>query len=213
MKNATKKHTTVEAISCKNCGASLPLLGNYYRSKSLCCAYCGTVMDSKNEFKALYTFTHIQQQDMALSIGMQGIIQGVKFTITGYIAYKSKDEEWMHFQLYSPTHGYALLVRKNEQYLFLRKTYYLPNKNLWTLKQGDHFKVQQYDFHIKQFLIAELFYAAGSLTTVVTNRKRNKQCFAQSGKDWYLSIQNKETVNYFKGYEISDSEVKALFLG
>ena len=212
MKNSIPENTRIKAISCKNCGASLPLLGNSYRAKSLCCDYCGTVMDSKNEFKALYTFTHIQQQNMALSIGMQGEIQNVIFTITGYTAYKSRDEEWMHFQLYSPTHGYALLVRKNKQYLFLRKTYYLPNKNLWTLKQSDRFHVQQQDYQIKEFLIAELFYAAGSLTTTVTPRKRNKQCFAHSDNDWYLSIQNKETVSYFKGYKITDSKIEDIFL-
>jgi len=207
----TENPANIEAISCKNCGASLPLLGNTFRSKNLCCAYCGTVMDSQNEFKALYTFSHIQRENMALSVGMQGTIQEVKFTITGFIAYKSREEEWMHFQLYSATHGYALLIHKDNRYLFLRKTYYLPDKNLWTLKQADHFNVQQQSFQINHFLIAELYYAAGNLITSVKQNKRNKQCFSQSNKDWFLSIQQKETVEYFKGYEISHPELESVF--
>lgn len=202
----------IEAISCKNCGASLQLLGNTFRSKNLCCAYCGTVMDSKDEFKALYTFTHIRQPNTPLSIGMQGKIQGLDFTITGYIAYKSREEEWMHFQLYSPTHGYALLIRKNNRYLFLRKTYHLPDKNLWTLKQGDSFNVAQQTFQIKDFLIAEVFYAAGNLTTAVAQNKRSKQCFSQFKNHWYLSIQQKDIVEYYRGVEMDDSKLEGSFL-
>jgi len=202
----------IETISCKNCGANLPLLGNTHRSKNLCCDYCGTVMDSQQEFKALYTFTHIQQANTPLSIGMQGKIQNTNFTITGYIAYKSRDEEWMHFQLYSATHGYALLIRKNNRYLFLRKTYHLPDKNLWTLKQNDHFTVGEQYFQVKEFLMAEVFYAAGNLTTTVTQKKRSKQCLSRSENHWYLSIQKKDVTEYYKGYEIADSELKELFI-
>lgn len=202
----------IKLISCKNCGANLPLLGNTYRSKNLCCNYCGTVMDSQQEFKALYTFTHIQQPSTPLNIGMQGKIQDVNFTITGYIAYKSREQEWMNFQLYSATHGYALLIRKNQCYLFLRKTYHLPDKNLWTLKQDDSFKVQQQNFQIKDFLIAEVYYAAGNLTTAIHQSKRNKQCFSQSEKEWFLSIQQKDSVEYYNGYEVADSVLEQLFI-
>lgn len=198
----------INAISCKSCNANLELLGNTFRSKILCCAYCGTVMDSQKDFKALYTFTHIQQPSTPLAIGMSGNIQNVNFTIAGYIAYKSRDEKWMHFQLYSPTHGYALLIYKNNQYLFLRKTYQLPDKNLWTLKEGDSFNVEQQYFQIKDFLIAEVFYAVGNLTIEVSQKKRSKQCFAQSKRNWYLSVQRKDIVEYYRGEIIEDSKLK-----
>jgi len=207
-----QKPANIEAISCKNCGANLKILGNSFRSKNLCCSYCGTVMDSQHEFKALYTFTHIQQPNSPLSIGMQVKIQNVDFTITGYIAYKSRQEEWMNYQLYSPTHGYAVLIRKNNRYLFLRRTYYLPDKNLWTLKLGDDFKIEQQVFQISDLLIAEVFYAAGNLTTSVQKPKRSKQCFSQFEKQWFLSIQQKDIVEYYRGYEIDDSTFETLFL-
>ncbi len=206
------KPANIESISCKNCGANLPFLGNTFRSKNLCCDYCGTIMDSQNEFKALYTFTHIQKPNMPLSIGMQGKVQNVSFTITGYIAYKYREEEWMHFQLYSSTHGYALLIRKNNRYLFLRKTYHLPDKNLWTLKQGDYFDSQQKTFQVKSFYMTEVFYAAGNLTTSIHQSKRSKQCFSQSEKQWFLSIQKKDTVEYYSGYEIPDEILEKSFL-
>jgi len=203
-----KTDGNIEKIACKNCGASLELLGNIHRSKNLCCAYCGTVMDSQHEFKALYTFTHIRQPSTPLSIGMQGVIQNVNFTITGYIAYKSKQEEWLHFQLYSPTHGYAVLVRKNDRYVFLRRTFYLPDKNLWTLKCGDDFKIEQQSFRVNELLIAEVFYAAGNLITEVHQSKRNKQCFSQSQQQWFLSIQKKDSVEYYRGYEMDDAKLE-----
>jgi len=201
----------IESISCKNCGASVPFLGNSFRSKNLCCAYCGTIMDSQNEFKALYTFTHIQKLNTPLSIGMQGEIQDISFTITGYIAYKYREEEWMHFQLYSPTHGYALLIRKDNRYLLLRKTYHLPDKNLWTLKQGDYFSAQQKYFQVKSFYMAEVFYASGNLITPIHQSKRSKQCFSQSEKQWFLSVQKKDIVAYYSGYEIPDEVLEKSF--
>ena len=199
-------------ITCKSCHANLALTGNTYRAKILSCQYCGTVMDSQHEFKALYSFTQIQQLNTPLRIGMQGKIQNVSFEITGYIVYKSRKNEWMDFQLYSPTHGYAQLIRKAGQYLFLRRTYYLPDMNLWQLRQGDQFSSKGIQFQITDFYFAEIFYAAGSLTQAVKQGKRNKQCFARRDDKCFLSIQKKELVEYYSGDEISSEKLEALFM-
>ena len=203
----------INVISCKSCRANLPLLGNTKRSKSITCDYCGCVMDIQNEFKVLYTYDVFEHLKTKLKVGMRGTIQGIVFTITGYVIYKSKDEEWVSFQLYSATHGYAYLIRKDQRYSFYRKTYHLPEQNLWTLKKGDQFSALEQKFIISNFHIVEVTFTAGTLITSVLPSQRYKQCFADSDKMKYLSIQQKNDIGYFKGYEIRDSELKTMFSG
>jgi len=202
----------ITQISCKTCNANLRILGNIYRSKMLSCQYCGTVMDSQHAFKALYAFTHIQQPSTSLRIGMQGCIRKVNFEITGYIAYKSREAKWLDFQLYSPTHGYAQLISKEGKYLFLRRTHYLPDTHLWMLKKGDQLTAQHITFQITAFYFAEVYYAAGNLTHVVKQGKRNKQCFAKQGKQWFISIQKRALVEYYSGVEMGSEEIEILFI-
>jgi hypothetical protein len=189
-------------INCKHCQAPLKLQGNYYRSKTLTCHYCGTVMDSQHDFKALYTFTHIQHPDANIQIGNEYTFQNINFKTTGFIAFKSREKAWLHFQLYSPTHGYAQLIQQDGEYIFLRKTYYLPEQNLWMLKQGDPFTVQQTEYQIQNFHFSEIYYAEGSLTMSVQPGKRIKQCFAKQGNQWFISIQQRGSVEYFQGYKV-----------
>lgn len=199
-------------ISCKSCKANLQVMGNIHRSKILSCQYCGTVMDSQHEFKALYSFTYLQQPNTPLRLGMQGIIRDVRFEITGYIAYKSRGVEWLNFQLYSPTHGYAQLIKKEDKYLFLRRTYYLPDTHLWMLKKGDSLTSQHTTFQISGFYFAVIYYAAGNLTQTVKQGKRNKQCFARQGKQWFVSIQNRALVEYYSGVEMDSEQLEGVFV-
>ena len=169
-------------------------------------------MDAQHEFKALYAFTHIQAPNTSLRIGMQGKIHNVEFEITGYIIYKSRETEWLDFQLYSSTHGYAQLIKKAGTYLFLRRTHYLPDSNLWMLKQGDHFTSRNTQYKITAFHFAEVYYAAGNLTQTIKQGIRNKQCFAQNNQQWFVSIQKRKIVEYYAGAEIADKQLERLFL-
>lgn len=202
---------SVTHIPCKNCQAPLSVLGNHHRTKTLTCSFCGTVMDSQQKFRALYAFTQIQQPSTPLRIGKEGEIQGVSFVLTGHIAYQSRGAAWVQFQLYSPTHGYAQLITQDGQYLFLRKTYYLPERNLWTLKQDDSFNAHGQRFRIQHYHFAETVYAEGNLTLTAKPRSRNKQCFANQGNHWYVSIQQRDQVEYFSGYAMSSQKVESLF--
>jgi hypothetical protein len=170
-------------------------------------------MDSKRDFKALYSFTHIQQPQTTLRVGMQGIIQQVRFHITGFIIYKSRDTEWIHFQCYSPTHGYAHIINKNECFMFLRRTYYLPDSNVWMLKQKESFSIQHKNYIIENFYFSEIFYASGNLTMAIKRRQRNKQCFAHSHyeKNWFFSIQKRDAVEYYTGKEVEQKSLESLF--
>ena len=182
-----------------------------HRCRHLICQYCGMVMDSRNEFKALYAFTHVHSDSSQLRIGMQGNVQGVDFTITAFIIYSSKESEWLQFQLYSATHGYAKLLKKDGIYLFLRRTHYLPNHNLWLLKDADTFIAQDKYFCIESFYFSEIYYAAGNLIESIKQGQRNKQCFAKSKNHWFQSIHRRDSVENFIGFEMSGKLVEGLF--
>ena len=203
------------SIRCKTCSAPLALLGNSLRSKTLTCQYCGTVMDSQDEFRAVYSFSNVQQPQTALRIGMQGQVDGVTFQITGFVVYKSSYRgevtKWLHFQCYSPTHGYSHIIKMGERCLVLRRTHYLPDRNTWLLKKGDGFTARESLYVIDQFYFPEVFYAAGSLTETIKLRQRNKQCFAFAEDGCFVSIQKRDVVEYYVGELTSLAEMEAIF--
>lgn len=187
-------------ISCKKCNAPLSLLGNVQRSRLLICEYCGTVMDTRDDFKALYAFTHGQQNN-TIRIGQPYIFQGIDFTVTGFITYASQVSQWQEYQLYSVTHGYAKLLEKDGKTVFLRKTHYLPKPNIWLLCSSDSFKLKDEIFKIASFEFTEIYYACGSIIDNIKQRKRSKQCFAKSENQWFQSIYKRNSVDYYIGHE------------
>ncbi len=203
--------TRIHRMHCKGCNAPLSLLGDSLRTHILVCPFCGTVMDSREEFRPLYAFSQIQQAATPLQVGMQGAIRQVEFTITGSVAWQARDSQWIQFQLYSQTHGYAQLLSWQGGYLFLRKTYYLPDNNLWSLKQGDSFQAQGSWFTIQQYHFAEMVQAEGNLTLNIKPRSRNKQCFARCGDAWYVSVQQRDQVEYFVGELLNADTVEGRF--
>jgi hypothetical protein len=106
-------------------------------------------MDTKNEFRALYTFRHIQAEDNKFKIGNQYNFDSRTFIVTGFIAYQSHEIQWLEYQLYSYTHGYSKLVKLDNRYIFLKKTHHLPIPNIWMLKKGKSFMSQNKSFKIE----------------------------------------------------------------
>jgi len=208
-------NNTIDSIRCKTCAAPLALLGNALRTKTLTCQYCGTVMDSQNEFRALYTFSTVQQPQTALRIGLQGVLDGIKFQISGFVVYESTYRgdvtQWLHFQCYSPTHGYSHIIKLGDKYFVLRRTYHLPNRIIWMLKKGDRFEMQGQPFLIDQFYFPQVLYAAGSLTNTIKQRQRNKQCFALGEERCFVSVQKSHAVEYYIGTLMPVATLEALF--
>jgi DNA-directed RNA polymerase subunit RPC12/RpoP len=196
-----------KAYNCINCKAPLSLLGNASRCRQLICQYCGTVMDVRNNFKALYTLKQIDDNKYPLQIGMPLTFQEVTFRITGFIVFAAKDLEWLQYQLYSPTHGYAKLIYKQDLVLFFRKTHYLPKPNIWLLKNGDSFMAQKQPFSVDDYLFSEVYYAAGSLINNISQGKRYKHCFAQSQSHWFYSEFNRDALANYMGQQLSIDEM------
>jgi hypothetical protein len=193
----------IKSVTCKNCDAPLALLGNVLRSRNLICQYCGTVMDVRDDFKALYSFKQIQAHN-PLSIGDIIPVKGINFTVTGFIHYANSQNQWHQYQLYCPSHGYAKLINRNNQFIFYRKTHKLPDKNLWMLKQGDSFKSNGIEFSIRAFEYTEIYYAAGNLIDAIKQGKRLKHCFASCTNTdiWFYSMHKRYAIEHYQGYEI-----------
>jgi hypothetical protein len=159
-------------------------------------------MDSKNEYKQLYTLTHVTDLDTHLVIGSEIKVQQVTYLITAFIVYESRTGQWLEYQLYSPTHGYAKLFDKDQKKIFLSKSHYRADKNIWMMNQGESFLSNNVEFKITEFQHAEIYYAAGNHIDSIKQGKRNKQCFAKSENYWFHSVYSLNEVKNYVGREI-----------
>lgn len=202
------------SIQCISCNAPIELIGNQQRAKILVCGYCGTAMDCKNEFRALYAFTHIEKPSSRLRIGMSANIHGVDFIINAYVIYESLqgvEQEWVEYQLYSKEYGYAYVNIRGDKCCFLRKTYHLPKPNLWLLNKGDSFIAKEQPYVIEQFYLSKILHSEGALLENIKQDKRDKQCFAMVDDKCYYSKYSINKVMYYQGRYFEKKQLEALF--
>ena len=76
--------SALTAINCVTCGASQNLLGGH-KVKSVTCGHCGAVMDRHNGCILLQQYRGMPRPDGPLSIGMSGVLNGVKQTVIGIV--------------------------------------------------------------------------------------------------------------------------------
>ncbi len=120
----------VRQINCTHCGAPLELHGGH-RVLSLTCGYCGSVMDTRQEYKVLARHQEMQRPLTPFKIGMKGKIKGVEFTLIGIVQNRSQDGYgWVDYQLFSPTHGYAWLTYNRGHCVFTRRIRDMPKPTL-----------------------------------------------------------------------------------
>ena len=167
--------TTVQAINCTNCGATLDVLGGH-RVKSLTCGYCGSVMDSHAGYQILHRYRDNPDRPYApLAIGMEATLKGVAFTIIGMIHYVSRQSgpgwaetyDWVSFQIYSPTHGYGWLTWNKGHYFFSYRTRDLPRPvTPERLVQQSAVTVDGRKFLMFERYPAEIAYIEGAFTWI-----------------------------------------------
>ena len=198
-------------LKCKGCFAPLKVVGELSQSEVLVCSYCSTAMDSKNEFKALYSFSTIQKPNSTLEVGMKGTIDNTSYSIVSLIVYKSRGLEWLDFTLYSKTEGYAKLLKKEGKYLFFNKTFETIEQNIWLLKENNTFNMEHKLFKIEKFYFTEIYYAVGSISSKINKNQRSKQCFAKSGEEWFYSLYSLDNILYYLGKELDEVEERFTF--
>ena len=165
----------IKAINCTSCAATLNVLGGH-RVKSLTCGYCGSVMDRHADFKLLQRYRKKPDRPyVPLALGMQAEFRGVPFTIIGMIGYVSHQSgpgwaesyEWVSFQLYSPTHGYAWLTWNKGHYLFSYRTREQPHPSVpGILMPKMKVTLDNQTFRMFERYVAEIDYVEGELTWI-----------------------------------------------
>lgn len=167
------RETKVQAINCNACGAPLDVLGGH-RVRSLTCGYCGSVMDRHAGFQVIQRHRNQPDRPYApIAIGMQAELKGVTFTVIGMIRYVSHQSgpgwaesyDWISFQLFSPTHGYAWLTWNKGHYLFSYRTREMPYPvSPERLEQKDRVRLEDRTFTIFERYPAEIAYVEGEFT-------------------------------------------------
>ena len=122
------KETSVFSIKCTNCAAPLKILGGG-RVTTVTCEYCGSVLDMEDHYKVVSQFHNKYRPPVPFTLGMQGKIKGVKWTIIGWVSYKTVDfpiERWSEFFLYSPLYGYGWLIYEEGNLSFSKRVRDFP---------------------------------------------------------------------------------------
>ena len=160
------KAKQLKSINCTQCSAPLELYAGGRRIESITCGYCGSVLDAKKEFSTIKKFTEAQRPYyLPLSIGQQGTIKGVQFTIIGAIEYEMTTEysRWLEYFLYSPTHGYAWLEYENGHFVFSHKVRDFPTGGMKGVEKAP-FHVRDRKYKVFDFYTAKITYVEGELT-------------------------------------------------
>ncbi len=122
------KETSVFSIKCTNCAAPLKILGGG-RVTTVTCEYCGSVLDMTDHYKVVSQFHDKYRPPVPFTLGMQGRIKEVEWTIIGWVAYKTVDfpiERWSEFFLYSPLYGYGWLIYEEGDLSFSKRVRDFP---------------------------------------------------------------------------------------
>ena len=104
--------SSVYSIKCTNCAAPLNIYGGG-RVTTVTCQYCNSVIDLTDHYKVVAKFNDKDRPKVPFTLGMVGELKGVKWTIIGWVTYKTTDspvERWSEFFLYSPLYGYGWLI-------------------------------------------------------------------------------------------------------
>ena len=161
----TSTQDNLRSINCTQCAAPLTLHGGH-KVQTITCSYCGSSLDTKDEYKILTQFTNRDRPPTPFELGMTGKLNDVEFTIIGMIQWRSDDGYgWLEFSLYSPTHGYAWLEQVDNHYLFSRRVRDLPNTRM-SADVRSTFRVRDRSYKVFESYRAKILYVEGELTFV-----------------------------------------------
>lgn len=111
---------STDALTCPNCGGSVPALAPN-KSERLACPYCGAVSD-------IAARRVLEMQDAArmrpdIPLGSRGSVQGQEYVVCGYVERSATIEgelfTWQEYLLYGPGLGFRWLVKDEGTWLWI----------------------------------------------------------------------------------------------
>lgn len=152
----------LRSINCTQCAAPLSLHGGH-RVESITCGYCGSVLDTREEFKVIKTYANLTRPWAPLAIGMSGKLKGVEFTVIGMVQLRDDwGGVWVEFAIYSPTHGYAWLEYERGHFVFSRRVRDVPETPIVN-RVKSHFDASGHRFEVFSRYQATVSFVEGEL--------------------------------------------------
>lgn len=102
----------VKSFRCPACGGQVDLHAAGH-TVSAVCAHCSTVIDTVNEQFSIIKKDHQSSRQTDIPIGAQGILDGVKWEVIGYVEKKDLTylSFWEEYLLFNPYFGFRFLVQ------------------------------------------------------------------------------------------------------
>lgn len=162
-----------QTINCTSCGAGLDVLGGG-RVTTHICTYCGTALDTQNNYARLKKFDTANRPETPFKIGMTGKIWNVDWTLIGLLSYEENWDgatyRWVDHQLFSPTHGYAYLTLENghttlsRRYRGLGPRIWITPARVESAEKPPHIYADNARFTYYETSTSTLKYAEGEFT-------------------------------------------------
>lgn len=157
----------IRAINCTSCGAPLTLHGGGHKIRTLNCEFCGAVLDARKEYSVLAKYSEVTPPRYSpLKAGMEGEINGVHFTVIGIVAWKSIDDDWVDYQVFSQTHGYAWLSYEGGHWVFTRRVRDTPHTRFRSLAPKSLVTIGERTYRFFESYSAKITYVSGELTSI-----------------------------------------------
>lgn len=111
---------TATALRCPQCGGPIELRAK--ETQRVACPYCGSLLDAAHGLNVLEALKEVREQP-AIPLGSQGQLEGVKWTVVGFMVRSTTDEgiryPWREYLLHEPHHGFRWLVESEGHFSFL----------------------------------------------------------------------------------------------
>ena len=202
-------------LSCTQCGGSIELRGGH-NVRSIVCQYCGSCLDSKDQFKLLHKFLNQKRPFMPIKVGATARLRGVQFTTIGVIQYEQKEDgeiyRWLEYLLFSHTHGYAWLCYEDGHYVLMHEVKDLPETPVEIVSpRKTKFTVRDRTFKVFESAGAQISYVEGEMTW---QAKQGEKIMYMDGvcPPYMYSIEMRgQEQEFFWGEYISTSEISEAF--
>ncbi|GAB4280345.1 MAG: hypothetical protein Kow0029_24850 [Candidatus Rifleibacteriota bacterium] len=213
--SATATKTALKAIKCTQCGGSIEIRGGH-NVKSIVCQYCGSCLDTKDEFKVLHQFLNNKKPFMPMKIGLKGKLRGVMFTVIGVVQMEERSEgeifRWLEYLLFSHTHGYVYLCFEDGHWVMFHEVKDLPETPVdLSMPRKSSFKVRNKTFKVFESSGAQISYVEGELTWQAKANEKVRYLDAVCPPYMYSLEQRSREIEYFWGEYIPYQEVNEAF--
>ncbi len=208
----------IQNIQCPQCAGQLVLQGGQ-QVLSITCQYCGSVLDTRDNFKVLSKFLTKKRPSFPFKLGMKSTWNNVEFILIGIVEYTQLDMwgsyPWIEGLLFSATHGYLWLIFENGHFVIGRESKKRASNEPKKLSQANIFKdtlsLENVNYKIFEVGFASITYVEGELTWVAKAGDKLEYLDAISPPHLYCIEQNESEKEYFTGDYVTVSDVFKAF--